>query len=366
MAKQAANTSNAFESAWKSKAAGQWKKSREVKAEATLNVPKGNYIAQITRGMTGVDKNGNPYVIFRFVILSEDEDCNGQTGQRSHFLFQAKPTKEYPNPTTLEEKMNRLSKDLQNLGMENVEGSDFKEINNFIKGLSNSKPLQKISVNPSSTPGGDPLVYFNGPPSDEDAEAVSEMAEEEADDEVEEDEVDLNDLDRTALKGFIKEQELDIKVTKAMSDDDIREAITEAMEAMAGGEEEAEEEPEEEEEPEAEEEAAEEEEEEAEEETEEEEEEAEEEEETEEEEEEEEEEAPKKKTTKKATKKATTKKATKKVAKPTKGATVLYSARAGAKAQSCKVKAISRDGLLTLVRDSDKREFKEVDPADLA
>lgn len=55
----------------------------------------------------------------------------------------------------------------------------------------------------------------------------------------EEEEVDLDVMDRKALKAFIKEQDLDIRVTKSMSDDDIREAIEEAMDE---GEEEEEEE----------------------------------------------------------------------------------------------------------------------------
>jgi hypothetical protein len=44
-----------------------------------------------------------------------------------------------------------------------------------------------------------------------------------------EDELDLDTLDRKALKALIKDEELDIAVKKSMSDDDIREAIAEAM-----------------------------------------------------------------------------------------------------------------------------------------
>jgi hypothetical protein len=71
------------------------------------------------------------------------------------------------------------------------------------------------------------------------------------DEEEEDDELDLSELDRAALKKLIKEQGLDIKVTKGMDDDEVREAIAEAL----GEDEEDEEEDEEEEdeEPEAEE-----------------------------------------------------------------------------------------------------------------
>lgn len=67
-------------------------------------------------------------------------------------------------------------------------------------------------------------------PEEEDAEDA------EADGE-EEDALDLDTLSRTELKKLIKDEELEIKVLKSMSDDDLRAAIAEAM----GGDEEEEE-----------------------------------------------------------------------------------------------------------------------------
>lgn len=58
----------------------------------------------------------------------------------------------------------------------------------------------------------------------------SEAEEPEEDEEPDEDEVDLDELERPALKKLIKEQELGIKVTQGMSDDDIRAKIVEALE----------------------------------------------------------------------------------------------------------------------------------------
>jgi hypothetical protein len=52
---------------------------------------------------------------------------------------------------------------------------------------------------------------------------------EDEDDEDEEDGVDLDAMDRAELKKFIKEEELDIRVTKSMDDDAIRDAIGEAL-----------------------------------------------------------------------------------------------------------------------------------------
>jgi hypothetical protein len=65
---------------------------------------------------------------------------------------------------------------------------------------------------------------------DEDEVEEDEEAEEEEDEEPEEEEADdpLADLDRNELKAYIKENELDIKVLRSMSDDDLRAAIVDA------------------------------------------------------------------------------------------------------------------------------------------
>lgn len=83
--------------------------------------------------------------------------------------------------------------------------------------------------------------------SDEDAladEVEAEDAEEEDVDEAEDAEEDkLASIDRTALKAYIKDNGLDIKVKKSWSDDDIREQIRNAECPVAEAEEENEEEP---------------------------------------------------------------------------------------------------------------------------
>jgi hypothetical protein len=82
-------------------------------------------------------------------------------------------------------------------------------------------------------------------------EEEPEEAEEEAEDDEEEEELDLDSLSRTELKALIKEEELEIKVLRKHSDDDLRQLIAEAM--AEEDEEEAEDEEEEEEDTEAEE-----------------------------------------------------------------------------------------------------------------
>jgi len=81
---------------------------------------------------------------------------------------------------------------------------------------------------------------------DLDEEKEAEEPEEDAEDGEEDAGVDLDELDRAGLKALIKEEELEIKVLKKMSDDDIREAITEAMSDDEDAEDEDEEDEEEE------------------------------------------------------------------------------------------------------------------------
>lgn len=66
---------------------------------------------------------------------------------------------------------------------------------------------------------------------------------EEDDSEDDEEEDDLADLDRAGLKALIKDEELDVRVLKSMSDDDIREAIVTARGGSDDDEEEEDEPP---------------------------------------------------------------------------------------------------------------------------
>jgi hypothetical protein len=64
---------------------------------------------------------------------------------------------------------------------------------------------------------------------EEDEDTGEDEEDEEDEDEDEDEEESLADLDRAGLKAFIANLELDIRVKKSMSDDDIREAIEEAQ-----------------------------------------------------------------------------------------------------------------------------------------
>ena len=68
----------------------------------------------------------------------------------------------------------------------------------------------------------------------EDADEDEDESEDEEDSEDDADEDDeFTDMDRTALKKYIKSESLDITVKKSMTDDDIREAIREAVNAKS-------------------------------------------------------------------------------------------------------------------------------------
>lgn len=84
---------------------------------------------------------------------------------------------------------------------------------------------------------------------EDDEEEEDEDETEEEDDEEESDDADddgLDDMDRTELKKYIKDNDLEVSVKKSMSDDDLREAIREAMGGDDSDEEDDEEEEEEE------------------------------------------------------------------------------------------------------------------------
>jgi hypothetical protein len=63
---------------------------------------------------------------------------------------------------------------------------------------------------------------------EEEEDEDEEDDEDEDEDEDDEDEDDLDEMDRKELKAYIKENELDVKITKKMDEDDIREAISSA------------------------------------------------------------------------------------------------------------------------------------------
>lgn len=86
----------------------------------------------------------------------------------------------------------------------------------LIDGEYNNKPLSEV----------DDFLPISEVGDDEDEELDDDELDEDEDDD--EDDEDLSEMDRKELKSYIKENDLDVKVTKKMDEDDIREAIEEA------------------------------------------------------------------------------------------------------------------------------------------
>lgn len=118
--------------------------------------------------------------------------------------------------------------------------------------------LEEISANEDatfqvrvkSTEDGFSNIYFNKILEDGSSEEEGEEGEEEGEEEEgeeEEEDLSLDEMSRKELKAYIEENELDIKVTRKMDDDEIRDLIEEAVSKEEGEEEEGEEEGEEEE-----------------------------------------------------------------------------------------------------------------------
>ena len=108
------------------------------------------------------------------------------------------------------------------------------------KGMSDDDIREKITEQFDSATGADEGAE------DEDEDDPVDTGDEDEDDDppaededadADEDAVELSELDRKELKAFIKEQELDIRVLKSMSDDDLRQAIADSIEALGGSEE---------------------------------------------------------------------------------------------------------------------------------
>ena len=141
------------------------------------------------------------------------------------------------NAKTEDDAREKLLEILNENGIEGMEEEDTDTLieiaESFVEDSDNSDTDDTDSIDESET-------------SDEDAladEVEAEDAEEEDVDEVEDAEEDaLASMDRTALKAYIKDNGLDIKVKKSWSDDDIREQIRNAECPEAEVEEETEEE----------------------------------------------------------------------------------------------------------------------------
>jgi len=312
---------------------GAWKKSREAKAEKTLDVPFGNYIGRITRVIADLDKNDNPYFMIRGTIVHENEEYHGQPFSKSHFIIppemkNGKVVKQTATdeetgekrswtPKSVEEKLDALAKDLQRCG-EDTSDTDIDSLIDICDKLSNEKPFIKIRVQEPYKKGGDPVVWLNGPAKDSDIPDV-EITDEEEDEEEETDSEEEETEEEDSEEEESEEEEEDEEETE--EEEESEEEVPDDYE-----------------------------------------------------EEEEEEEKPKKKPAGKTSTKAPVKKAIKKTtakAAPAKKKTTKKPALAAGSAVSYKgkpatLKSVAKDGASVVVKmDETNRIYRDVDPADL-
>ena len=125
------------------------------------------------------------------------------------------------------------------------EGIDLAELNRTqLKALIKENSLE-IRVLKSTTDDQLREAIAEALGGEDETEEPEEDEEEEEPEEDEEEGIDLSTLDRNELKKLIKDNELEIRVLKSMSDDDIRAAIAEALGGAEGGDDEEEEDDEE-------------------------------------------------------------------------------------------------------------------------
>jgi len=138
----------------------------------------------------------------------------------------------------------------QNMGCDDLFPEDQQDLENALSKAVMRRPA--VKVRSTANPKSDfPNVRMLGPAAEEDMEAIPEAEEppkpakkkaaqadddEEDEDEKEEEEDEEDDagplldgMDRGELKEYIRDKELDVRVTKSMSDDDVRQAILETL-----------------------------------------------------------------------------------------------------------------------------------------
>lgn len=185
----------------------------KMKEGGGTRVPEGDYLAVIKSIKPDTSQNGNRMLVFTF--LGKEGKLKG---------------KEILDRATLTDKaLFKLRDILEAVGI----AVPRRVVNIPIKKLVGKEiGLTIVDDEPYNGRIKSTVADYISPDSigEEDDEEDDDELEEEDDVEADEEEDDLDELDRAELKALIKEEELDVKVMKSMSDDDLREAINEARE----------------------------------------------------------------------------------------------------------------------------------------
>lgn len=172
-----------FLASLKARGGKDWKKAREAKAEQRLTAPNGNYIGRLRAVTYDLDKNGNPYFMFRIFLTDDDEDINGQPAFKSHFLTPPKKGQKQ----TMEGKLANLKKDFERCGID-LAKADVGDMVAAAEQLSEERPALKVSIkhdpgdpkaNPPRKPGHyEPSIFINGIAADDEVPEVDEPEDE--------------------------------------------------------------------------------------------------------------------------------------------------------------------------------------------
>lgn len=174
-------------------------------------IPAGDYVAKIVGAKQKEAESGNQMIVWKFKIIEgkyKGKEMTGRTVLIPKALWVLRNLLEALGAEVPEKKTKvKYTKYIgEKIGI-SVEDGEY-----------NNKPTSEVNdfLDPEMV----------GAEDDEDED--EDVDDGDLDDDDDEDEVDLEEMDRKELKAYIKEEELDVKVTKKMDEDDIREAIAEA------------------------------------------------------------------------------------------------------------------------------------------
>lgn len=172
-------------------------------------IPAGDYVAKIVSAKQKESESGNQMIVWKFKIVEgkyKGKEMTGRTVLTPKSLWVLRNLLEALGAEVPEKKTKvKYTKYIgEKIGI-SVEDGEY-----------NNKPTSEVND------FLDPEMVGAEDDDDED----EDVDDDDLDDD--EDEVDLDEMDRKELKAYVKEEELDVKVTKKMDEDDIREAIAEA------------------------------------------------------------------------------------------------------------------------------------------
>lgn len=187
------------------------KKFKEGDSFNDVDLPVGTYAAQVQKVRTVETKNG-PSAVVDLKVGGEDLDESLLGGRISvWFSFD-------------EERIVWLFRFLALVGFE-VDDLDQATMEEYFIDIGEDKPIVRVTAKKSGEYMNYRITKLLDDLDPEDIGLGSDSDEDE-----EEDEVDLDSMNRTELKAFIKSEKLSVRVKKTMSDEQLREAIEEAME----------------------------------------------------------------------------------------------------------------------------------------